>query len=379
MVLVACIFAFSIRGNIGLNGISRAHPDSISGEASSIYLRFGIYEFPKGVKFECSLRQRSGNRDGESALSFLTAALSFKIAPIPLSFSFGRQFSYMGFGGLVDGILVRGSKRGWDFEFLGGKKVKAINGEGLFKSGSNNLVALNIRSPYLKVGKLSFGFAKESREGTTFRAPLWANLTARKKVGLRAEVYYDTKYAMVTKLSSVMEGKVSRALRWSFGYRYRKSQEIFKLLGIEEDSPFYKEPKGNHRIEFSLRFRPSSILFSLGSWLYLPSINSSNTIWISSKVRVFSFYGWYGGEERGVEISLSPKIGSILKLSISGRITDEKRFFNTTIKSLRVGVRLNLPLRTILSSEIRWLSNPEIESGYVGYIGLNFPFGWSAL
>jgi len=171
---------------------------------------------------------------------------------------------------------------------------------------------------------LSFGlgYGREFTKDSTVRSPLWANVTWKRRVSLKGEIYYDLKSSLLERVSLTEYGKIS-LFRWSIGYSYYDPFYAFTLLGFSSDTDVesvkpQELSRPRHRVEASINLPRLPLGVSFGGWTSLFEENSFSNLWI----------------------------------------------------------RFSSPWRGTIPPEVRFWSNPEVEREVRGYLGFFLPFNW---
>jgi len=384
-IYILLIITWGINGGVGFNALPQAVTDSTSQVAISPYIKLKATRIFPGLQIEGSWRGifQDTTRHTRSSSRFMTGSLTYKNPALPFSFRIGRQFTYLGIGGLIDGVKGRVNYKKCFFEFLGGKRAPLFyaSEEKFFPKDASNVIALQLSPPSFYHLKFKTGYAREFKEDKIVSSPLWVSADFSQRITLKGEVYFDLESKTLSKVSIIHYGAMPY-LSWSFGYRYYDLQEIFRLLKLEDQEELSEESKSTHRIEGSLKIKELPLSVSVGGWAYLTKGSTYSTFWIRLSWNLLGFYGWIGKEkdgwQQGGELLTYFNVLPHTAVYLSGRLIDEPRWPNTWVESLRFGIRCKLPLGSTIRGELRLWSNPEVEREVQGYIGAFIPFKWEA-
>jgi hypothetical protein len=383
--LYLLLISWGIHGGVGFNATPQAVTDSTSQVAISPYFKLKI-SGSQGFYIEGSWRGlfQDTLRHSRSSSRFLTGYIGYESPDFPISFRIGRQFSYLGNGGLVDGVVGKARYRKWKLEILGGIRAPSFfsKEEKFFSDEEPKVFGVQISSPsFYKILRFRAGYSREFKENEVLNSPLWLSTTIHRKLTLRGEIYYDIESNILTRASLIHFGSTP-LLSWSLGYRYYDPWEIFKILGVEEEEEEEEATeisKPIHRLEGSIGIRKLPLNVSLGGWVSIPEEESYSNFWVRFHLRFITLYGWIGKEEdgwqRGGEVTLNCYVKR-MTFYLVGRLIDEPRWENVWVESLRFGSRCRLPFGGSISGEIRLWSNPEVDREIQGYLGIFLPFEW---
>ena len=378
------LFSLSVRGNVGFSILPQAVTDSTREFATSPRAQLRILDIVPGISLEGSWRGlwNDHTRADRAASRILFANLSYKTKNSPVSIKLGRQFAYLYYGGLIDGVSGTVTLSGWQFKLLYGRTAPDVflSQEAFWDSSANTLLGVLLSTPVLfKRAVIKAGYAQK-KSGDSLTTPIWASVDYYWKTNIRIEAAYDPKDTRLERFSVIGYGRLMRTT-WLIGMRYRDLTDLLTSWGTEESEE--EEEEGGEeritRIEASMRYFWNPLLVSLGTWFAVGG-ETYNTYWIRAKYLWISYFGWLGKEpqgwQKGSTLSFSYPLNPQIKVYISGRLIDEPRTPNVWVESLRTGLRLLLPYNATLKAEFRIWQNPEVDMEVQGFFNLSIPFNW---
>lgn len=124
--IVLVSLSVSVRGNVGVSILPQAITDSTREYATSPRIQLRVSDIIPGISLEGVWRGlwSDHKRSNRAESRILLASLSYKTKSSPLSFKLGRQFTYLYFGGLLDGITGTLRLRSWLLKLLYGRLAK---------------------------------------------------------------------------------------------------------------------------------------------------------------------------------------------------------------------------------------------------------------
>ncbi len=378
------LFSLYIGGNASFSLLPQAVTDSTQEYTTSPRVQIKITDIVPGVSLNGTWRGlwNDHTRSGRASSRFLFANLSYKTKDSPISFTIGRQFTYLYFGGLLDGASGVLRLHGWKAKVLYGKMAPDIFSpiESFWDTSSATLLGALISSPLLfKHTILKAGYFQK-KSGDSLQTPIWASIEYYFRMNLRMEVAYDTKDSRLERFSAVGYGRLM-GTTWLLGVRYRDLSDVINLWKIKESEEEEEESAKEKmtRIEASLRYSLTPVMVSLGTWVALGG-ETYNTYWVRARYQWIDYFGWIGKEpqgwQKGSSLSLYYPLNGNTRVYISGRLIDEPRTPDVWVESLRAGLRFLLPHNAKLRTELRIWQNIEVDREIQGFINLSVPFNW---
>lgn len=378
------LFSLSIRGDVGFSVLPQAVTDSTMEFATSPRAQLRILDIVPGISLEGSWRGlwNDHTRADRATSRILFANLSYKTKNSPISIKLGRQFTYLYYGGLIDGVSGMVTLRGWKFKFLYGRMAPDIfsSQEVFSNSSANTLLGVLLSTPiFFKRAVIKAGYVQK-KSGDSLSTPILASIDYYWKTNIRLEAAYDPKDTRLERFSVIGHGRLMRTT-WLIGMRYRDLKDVLNSWRAHDSAEEEEEGAEGRmmRFEASLRYFWNPFLVSLGGWFAVGG-KTYNTYWIRAKYLWISYFGWLGKEpqgwQKGSSLSFSYPINPQVKVYISGRLIDEPRSPNVWVESLRTGLQLLLPYNATLRAEFRIWQNPDVDREVQGFFNLSIPFNW---
>ncbi len=315
-----------------------------------------------------------------------TATLSYRSPH--LSMTLGRQFAFVGVGGLLDGAFLRFQQHRLFLEGLLGYRVDWFTSKGnqWFDSQGEQLMAIFFRYHFRPSSTLGIGIGRDADSSEIYQSPVWINFQTWGAWSGFFDLTYDLDQKAMTRIQISLSHFTQK---YSFGLRYqwRTHGEIFKRLGFveHEESPEGEEgenvmTEAFHRLTGSLTLR-LPILVTLEGWVRASEDRSGQGVQIQATYRWFSGRAWLlgateEGVQRGIGASVRYPIGHQLKAVLSGALATSPAWSESWIEHLRLGLQWSLPSGGTLHADFRILDNPLIELETRGYFFAEFPFEW---
>ncbi len=380
--LTLVIFSWGIRGGIGMNAIPQAVTDSTSEVAIYPYISLDVTDLVPGFRLSSSWRGlfNDSTRLSRSKSRIQTAFIAYRKANSPFSFTIGRQFDYLGIGGLIDGAKARLNLKEWSFEVIGGKRTPDLYSkkDKFFDKEKASILGFQVGIPSFYRFNLLVGYGRETKRDTVLYSPIWTQISWFGKVKAVGDVYYDLENSRLRRLSIVEYGRI-HWITWSFGYRYVDAYYTSRLLGFESEEN-EELSSSRHRIEGSFRIKNFPLGIAFGGWTSVFEEKAHTNLWLSLKKSPLRLHFWIGHEEegwqKGVEGWLNRVVMEKTTVTVVGRLIEDPRWPNSWLESVRFAVRYQMPFGVNLKGELRLWTNPEVDREIQGYMGFYFPLNW---
>ncbi len=380
-VLWTLLLAWTLNGGLGLSAVPYAVNDSTRDLSLSPYFRVQAQEVLPGLAVNLALRGYLADtaRPEAPPLRLLVASVAYRHGPWNLCL--GRQFQYLGLGGLMDGAGIRLSLPRAEIAALIGYRAPSLFDDtvGLEIRSQNPLLALQTRWDVAPRLQVYAGYGREGENDTVVQAPLWLGVRSFDHAwNLEGEFAYDLEYSVLSRGHLNASYRLPRALI-SFNYRYQDPWRDFRKLTLpywlQEDPVKYSIP--THRLETSVRLQDPLPGASFGAFCAYNTETSYRHLWLA--YRFYRFYArvWTGEEWEGTAygglVTYIYPVTSRLSASVQARIAKSPRY-DGTMYSLRPRLTWRPGAGLTVQAEFRFWKLPGVQWETQGYLGLYLPF-----
>ncbi len=383
-VLWTVLLAWTLNGGLGLSVVPYAVTDSTRDVSVAPYLRVQALNPLPGLSVNLALRGYRADtaRPKAPALRLLVANVHFQRPGVPVSLCVGRQFQYLGLGGLVDGASVGFRLNHAELSALLGYRAPSVFDDttGLEIRSQNPLFAVQARMDPLARLQVYAGYGREGLEDTVVQAPLWLGFRSYDHAwNLEGELAYDLEYSVLSRGRLSASYRIPRALL-HFHYRYQDPWRDFLKLTLpswlRDDPVKYSIP--THRLEASVRLQDPLPGASFGLFYAYNTETSYRHLWMAYRLQRLYLRVWTGEEWEGTAYGglltyshrLNPRLSALLQL----RLAKSPRY-DGLVYSLRPRLVWRFPGSGLsVQAEFRFWKLPGVQWETQGYLGLHLPF-----
>ncbi len=303
-----------------------------------------------------------------------------------LSLTLGRQFAFVGIGGLLDGAFLRMYFKQVSLQALFGYRVPSALNQGTrwFDRNGERLGAVYLRFRPWTAWTLGVGYAQAADTAQVYQAPLWVDVQKMGNLSGLLDLAYDVDQRALSRVN------ISLGYRNPYGYlglRYQMQgmSEIFRRLGWEghadeEEGEEEEIPTAAfHRITGIMSVQ-TLVPVSLSLWARIGEESSAHGAQIRVVYRGITLRAWIigksGERQQGIEAAIWYPVRPDLRLSLAGAVATQPEWPDSWIEHFRAGIRWSLPFGGVAHGEYRFLVNPFVEAESRGYFFLEVPFEW---
>jgi len=375
------LLAWTLNGGLGLSVVPYAVTDSTREASVSPYLRIQASQLIPGLSVNLALRGYLADtaRPKAPALRLLNAHVAYEHGPLHVRL--GRQFHYLGLGGLVDGISTTLLLPQAELALLWGYRAPTVFDDtvGVEIRTQNPLLALQARYTLFPRLQVYAGYGRETEQDTLTQTPAWFGFSSYDHTWtLQGELAYDLEHSVLSR------GHINATYRmpWAYlglHYKYHDPwQDFLKLTlpyWLAEDPVEYSLP--THRLEASVRWIQGLPGLALGTFYAHNASASYHHLWVSYRWQRVSARVWTGKEWEGTAYgalaTYSHPLRPGLTFLLQARWAHSPRY-EGTLYSLRPRLTWRLPTGMSLQAEFRFWKLPGVKWETQGYLGLHLPF-----
>ncbi len=375
------LLAWTLQGGLGLSVVPYAVTDSTREASFSPYLRVRALGLAPGLSATLALRGYLADtaRPQAPPLRLLTARITYQRGG--LRARLGRQFQFVGLGGLVDGLCLGVHTGQVEWTALLGYRAPSLWEDtlGLELRSQNPLLALQTRYTLRPRLQVYAGYGRETADDTLLQAPLWLGLSTYGRAWtLQGELAYDLEHTVLSR------GHLSASYRLpavllDLQYRYQDPwRDLMKFslpYWIAEDPVRFSQP--THRLEASARFTRGLPGLDLGFFSAHNAVATYTHGWVAYRIGRFSARLWAGQEWEGTAYGTLLTYGHPLRpgvrLWLQARWARSPRYAGA-IYSFRPRLVWRFASGPSLQAELRFWKRPGVAWETQGYLGLYLPF-----